>query len=101
LDGLPWNEWFEGDRNDLVNALNGANSKIEELLNAMNPSQRRRNPLIPAAPTSHDGAFVFTMLNYRIIPGRKLDGKILLNILVAGRQPDNKSCLQDKLILFA
>jgi ParB family chromosome partitioning protein len=37
LDGLPWNEWSEDDQNDLFNALNGAHSKIEELLNAMNP----------------------------------------------------------------
>ncbi|MEI6315955.1 MAG: ParB/RepB/Spo0J family partition protein [Syntrophus sp. (in: bacteria)] len=37
LDGLPWSEWSEDDRNDLVNALTGTHSKIEELLNAINP----------------------------------------------------------------
>jgi hypothetical protein len=35
------------------------------------------------------------------IRGIELDGRILLNLLVAGRQPENKSYLHDKFILFA
>jgi len=44
LDGLPWKEWSEDDQNDLFNALNGARSKIEELLNAMNPQLAEVEP---------------------------------------------------------
>jgi len=48
LDGLPWSEWSEDDRNDLVNALTGARNKIEDLLNAMNPGEDE--PDSPGAP---------------------------------------------------
>ncbi len=37
LDGLPGSGWSEDDQNDLFNALTSVRSKIEELLNAMNP----------------------------------------------------------------
>jgi ParB family chromosome partitioning protein len=47
LDGLPWSEWSEDDQNDLFNALNGAHSKIEELLNAMNPQPVETEPNPP------------------------------------------------------
>jgi ParB family chromosome partitioning protein len=50
LDGLPWNEWSEDDQNDLFNALNGAHSKIEELLNAMNPQPVLEEPVNPGGP---------------------------------------------------
>jgi ParB family chromosome partitioning protein len=47
LDGLPLSEWTEEDRNDLVNALTGARSKIEELLNALNPQPVQEEPVTP------------------------------------------------------
>ena len=50
LDGLPWKEWSEDDQNDLFNALNGAKSKIEELLNAMNPQPVEAEPNPPGRP---------------------------------------------------
>ena len=50
LDGLPWNEWSEDDRNDLFNALNGVHSKTEELLNAMNPQPVQEEPANPGRP---------------------------------------------------
>ena len=50
LDGLPWSEWSEDDQNDLFNALNGAHSKIEELLNAMNPQPVQEEPANPGGP---------------------------------------------------
>lgn len=50
LDGLPWSEWSEDDRNDLVNALTGVHSKTEELLNAMNPQSAEEAPVNPGNP---------------------------------------------------
>jgi len=49
LDGLPWSEWSEDDRNDLVNALNGARNKIDALLNEMNPNPEGNEPTRPAS----------------------------------------------------
>ncbi len=45
LDGLPWSEWSEDDRNDIVNALTGTQSKIAELLNAINPQSGEEEPV--------------------------------------------------------
>ena len=50
LDGLPWSEWSEDDRNDLVNALTGVHNKTEELLNAMNPQSGEEEPNPPGGP---------------------------------------------------
>jgi len=47
LDGLPLSEWTEDDRNDLVNALTGARSKIEELLNALNQQPVQEGSVTP------------------------------------------------------
>jgi len=50
LDGLPWSEWSEDDRNDLVNALTGIHNKTEELLNAMNPQPAGAEQKPPGRP---------------------------------------------------
>ena len=52
LDGLPLNEWSEDHRNDLVNALTGVRSKIEELLNTLNP-QPVQEPVNPGGPSKN------------------------------------------------
>ena len=49
LDGLPWSEWSEDDRNDLANALQGARSKIDALLNEMNPQPGEDEPAQPGS----------------------------------------------------
>ena len=51
LDGLPWSEWSEDDRNDLVNALTGTRSKIDELLNAINPQPVQEEPVNRGGPS--------------------------------------------------
>ncbi|TRZ75640.1 MAG: ParB/RepB/Spo0J family partition protein [Deltaproteobacteria bacterium] len=51
LDGLPWSEWSEDDRNDLVNALTGIHNKTEELLNAINPQPAEAAPVNPGGPS--------------------------------------------------
>ncbi|MFZ4437832.1 MAG: ParB/RepB/Spo0J family partition protein [Syntrophales bacterium] len=53
LDGLPLNEWSEDDRNDLVNALTGVRSKIEELLNTLNPQPVQEEPVNPGGPSTN------------------------------------------------
>ena len=53
LDGLPLNEWSEDDRNDLVNALTGVRSKIEELLNTLNPQPVQEKPVNPGGPSTN------------------------------------------------
>jgi hypothetical protein len=50
LDGLPLSEWSEDDRNDLVNALTGVRSKIEELLNTLSPQPVQEEPVNPGGP---------------------------------------------------
>jgi hypothetical protein len=35
------------------------------------------------------------------IPGIEIDGRLLLNLLFSGWQPENKSYLHNKFILFA
>ena len=52
LDGLPWSEWSEDDRNDLVNALNGARNKIDTLLNEINPDAGEGEPAQQDQPRS-------------------------------------------------
>ena len=44
LDGLPWREWSEDDRNDLANALAGIRSKAGELLVDMNLPPEEEEP---------------------------------------------------------
>ena len=53
LDGLPWSEWTEDDRNDLVNALNGARNRIDALLNEMNPDTGDGEPAQQDQPGSN------------------------------------------------
>ena len=50
LDGLPWSEWSEDDRNDIVNALTGTQSKIAELLNTINPQSGEEEPASSGGP---------------------------------------------------
>ncbi|MFZ4441747.1 MAG: ParB/RepB/Spo0J family partition protein [Syntrophales bacterium] len=51
LDGLPWSEWTEDDRHDLVNAVTGVRSKIDELLNDINPQPAEEAPINPGGPS--------------------------------------------------
>lgn len=46
LDGLPWREWSEDDRNDLTGALAGVRSKTSEMLTDMNwsPAEETEQP---------------------------------------------------------
>jgi len=53
LNGLPWSEWTEDDRNDLVNALNGARNRIDALLNEMNPDTGEGEPAQQDQPGSN------------------------------------------------
>jgi ParB family chromosome partitioning protein len=50
LDGLPWSEWSEDDRNALFNALTAIHSKTEELLNAMNQQPVQEEPVSSGRP---------------------------------------------------
>ena len=47
LDGLPWQEWSEDDRNDLANALAGIRNKAGELLVDMNRLPEEEGPVQP------------------------------------------------------
>ena len=37
LDGLPLSEWSEDDRHDILNAMNGVRSKMDTLIDGLNP----------------------------------------------------------------
>jgi len=47
LDGLPWQEWSEDDRNDLANALAGIRNKAGEILADMNWNMEEAEPTQP------------------------------------------------------
>ena len=51
LDGLPLSEWSEDDRHDFLNAMDGVRSKMDALLDGLNPQNPQPTENEPGQPS--------------------------------------------------